>query len=56
MSSEYEFEFDLHDIPAQDHRIRRFIENAEEAEPLDALAFADKNGMKSIRSDPESDH
>lgn len=42
MSSEYEFEFDLHDIPAQDHRIRRFIENAEEAEPLDALAFADK--------------
>jgi hypothetical protein len=42
MSSEYEFEFDLHDIPAQDHRIKRFIENAEESESLDATAFTDK--------------
>lgn len=42
MSSEYEFEFDLHDIPAQDHRIKRFLENSEEAEPIESTAFTDK--------------
>lgn len=42
MSSEYEFEFDLHDIPAQDHRIRRFLENAEEPEPADPATITDK--------------